>query len=189
MASTQLSFHTLRAPIDGIVTTAPDNPGTLVGPGAPLFVVEDLSGLRLRGTAPESEAWLVEGLAVEVFPGTPGAERGFPGTVERVIPSLDPATRRLPVEVRIPDPPPSLRAHGLARAVITAGQEESVWAIPQGALVARPDFSVLVVADPASAPTRIPVSVLHRDEERVLVRGDLTAGALVVVDPPHGYGE
>lgn len=187
MARTQLSFTTLRAPIGGVVTGAPDNAGALVGPGAPLFVIEDLAELRLCGTAPASEAWLVAGLDVEVFPGTPGAEAGFPAFVERVIPSLDPATRRLPVEIRVPSPPPVLRAHGLARAVITAAEEEEVWSIPKGALVARPEFAVLVLV--GDSPSRLPVVVLQESDGQVLVRGELGPHPSVVVDPPHGFGE
>jgi len=188
LARTQLSYTTLRAPIAGVVTQGPDNAGALVGAGMPLFVIEDLSALRLKGTAPESESWLAEGLSVTVYPGAPGATEGVPAVVERVLPSLDPATRRVPIEIRVDAPPSSLRAHAFARAVVQAGSDESVWAIPRGALVAQPDFSVFVVTDTSAAPTRVPVAVLREAADRVLVRGALTAGAQVVVNPPHGYG-
>lgn len=187
MARTQLAYHTLKAPIAGLVTSAPDNAGALVGAGTPLFVVEDLSSLRLKGTAPETEAWLAAGLEATVYPGTPGATEGFPARVDLVIPSLDPATRRVPVEIRVDQPPPALKAHGFGRAVITAASEEAVWSVPRGALVARPDFSVLVLPEGTDEPRRVPVTVL-REGDQILVRGELTAADRVVVNPPHGYG-
>jgi RND family efflux transporter MFP subunit len=188
MARTQLGYHTLRAPIAGLVTQSPDNPGALVAQGDPLFVIEDLSALRLKGTAPETETWLVPGLEATVYPGTPGATAGVPGTVETVIPSLDPATRRIPVEVVVRDPPPTLRAHSFGRVVISAPADETAWRVPKGALVARPDFSVLVLREPGSEPVRVPVAVLQEGSDQVVVSGELSAGDEVVVDPPHGYG-
>jgi RND family efflux transporter MFP subunit len=189
LAKTNLAWHTLRSPIDGIVTMGPDNAGILVGAGSPLFVVEDLSALRLKGAAGEEHAtWLRDGLVARVFPGTPGATTAIPAVVERVVPSLDPATRRLPIEVRIDSPPPELRAHGFARAVIATEVDQEAWSVPRGAVVARPDFAVLVVSTPDAPPRKVPVEVLGEETDRSIVRGALQAGDTVVVDPPHGYG-
>jgi RND family efflux transporter MFP subunit len=96
LARTNLGFHTLKAPISGTVTNGPDNAGILIGAGTPLFMIEDLSALQLKATAPESATWLRAGQPAIVLPGTPGEVAGVPATVVRVIPSLDPATRRLP---------------------------------------------------------------------------------------------
>ncbi|MDP2315258.1 MAG: efflux RND transporter periplasmic adaptor subunit [Pseudomonadota bacterium] len=188
MARTNLGFHTLRAPIDGIVTNGPDNAGMLVGAGTPLFVVEDLSALQFKATAPESASWIRADLPALVLPGTPGAIGGAPAKVVRVIPSLDPATRRIPVEVRIDAPPPSVRAHAFARVRIEAGEDVAAVSVPKGAVVARPDFCVLVTD--GTTPRKISVEVLGERDGNALVRGlGLDAGATVIVDPPNGLGE
>lgn len=187
VASTSLWHHTLRSPISGVVTTGPDNPGTLVGAGTPLFTIEDLSALRVKGSAPETASWLVEGLGATVRAGT--AAETAPAVVERVIPSLDPATRRLPVEVRVDEPPAWLRAHAFVRVDVSAAEEVEVFAVPKGALVARPDFAVLVVPGPSVAPVRVPVTVVGEESDRTLVSGALQAGDQVAVDPPQGWGE
>ncbi len=188
MAKTNLGFHTLRAPIDGIVTNGPDNAGMLVGAGTPLFVVEDLSALQLKATAPESAAWIREGLGATVLAGTPGATGGTPATVVRVIPSLDPATRRIPVEIRVDTPPPDVRAHAFARVRIEGGDDIAAIVVPKGAVVARPDFCVLV-SDGATI-RKVAVEVLTERDGNAIVRGvGLDAGAMVVVDPPNGLGE
>ncbi|MEQ1501640.1 MAG: efflux RND transporter periplasmic adaptor subunit [Myxococcota bacterium] len=186
MASTMLKQHTLRAPISGVVTVAPDNPGTMVGAGSPLFAIEDLSSLRVKGTASETDDWLVAGLPATVRAGT-GAETA-PATVERVLSSLDPATRRLPVEIRIDAPPSWLRAHAFVRVTVESATDVQVLAVPKGALVARPEFAVLVMAGPSAAPVRVPVVVVGEDGDRTLIRGAIEPGALVAVDPPQGFG-
>lgn len=191
-AGTSLRLHTLVAPISGLVTEAPDNPGTLVGAGTPLFVIEDLSSLRIKGSAPEqvSEAggWLVSGLEATVRSGV--STESSVAVVEQVIPSLDPATRRLPVEIRIDSPPPWLRAHAFVRARVEAAQDVPAFSVPSGAVVARPDFTVLVLRDPSKPEIieRVPVTVVGEDGERSLVLGALAEGETVVVNPPQALG-
>jgi membrane fusion protein (multidrug efflux system) len=189
VAATNAGWHTLRAPIAGTVTDAPDNPGAMVGPGSPMFVVEDLSALRMRTTAPEDAAWIVPGLKVQVFSGTPGVTAPVDATVERVIPSLDESTRRIPVELRIDAYPPTMKAHQFARAVVEAGADVPAFKVRREAVVARPDFSVFVVASATSAPKRIPVQIVGQEGDFTVVEGTLEAGQLVVLDPPHAYGE
>jgi membrane fusion protein (multidrug efflux system) len=189
IASTNASWQTLRAPIGGTVTDAPDNPGAMVGPGTPMFVIEDLSALRMRTTAPEEAAWLVGGLKVKVYSGTPGLTTPVDGTVDRVLPSLDEATRRIPVELRVDAYPATMRAHQFARAVVEAGADQPAFRVRREAVVARPDFSVFAVASATAAPKRVPVEIVGQDGDFTVVEGDLAVGQLVVLDPPHAYGE
>jgi RND family efflux transporter MFP subunit len=188
LTQAQLRFHTLKAPIDGVVTTGPDNPGALTGAGSPLFTIEDVSGLRLKGTVPEEHAWVADGAEVVLYPGVPGVTEGVPGRVERVLPSLDASNRRLPVEIRVDDPPASLKAHGFVRARLTGTTDQPVWSVPPGTVVARPEFAVFLLDDPTK-PVKVPVVLLEESSERVLVQGALHEGAKVVVNPPRGYGE
>lgn len=186
VARANLQHHTLKAPFAGVIQDGPDNAGIMTGGGTPLFLLDDLSSLQLKGTAPEESAsWITEGLDAMVYPGTPGVTEGVPAKVLRVLPSLDVATRRLPVEVRVESPPASLRAHGFARVVITGPSEIDAWKVPRAALVARPDFCVFVASESGSTPTRVPVTVLEQTGDIIVVSGALNAGAQVVLDPPH----
>lgn len=179
LARTHVSNHTLKAPIDGVVTNAPDNAGAMVGAGTPLFVIEDVSSLLMKATAPESAAWLTAGMSTEIVVAG-GAN--VPATVLRVLPTLDPQTRRIPVEVRVDAPPSTLRANGFARAVVRGAADIAAWKIPAGAVVARPDYCLYV--DEAGTPRRVPAEVLERLADGVVVRADLPAGATVIIDPP-----
>ncbi len=186
MARANLQFHTLRAPFAGVIQNGPDNAGIMTGAGTPLFLVDDLSSLQVKASAPEeAAAWLAEGLDATVFVATPGATEGVPAKVVRVLPSLDLATRRLPVEVRIDAPPAILKAHGFARVVIVGAAEADVWKVPRSALVARPDFCVFLAVEQGQPPRRVPVTVLEESSDSVIVAGDLQPGVPVVLDPPH----
>ncbi len=185
LARTNVGFHTLKAPINGVVTNSPDNSGILIGAGTPMFVIEDLSALRLKGSVPETETWIEEGMRVKIQSGSTEVE----GIVETVIPSLDPATRRIPVEIRVDNPGTQVRAHSFVRATVFGHELSDAIAVPKGALVARPDFSVMIEETPGAAPKIQPVQLLGEVEGKVILRADLPVGTRVVVDPPHGYGE
>lgn len=184
MARTNVEMHTLKSPIAGVVTNGPDSPGMLVGAGTPLFFVEDLGALQIKGSAAEGDGWVKEGMKATL-------QTGEVGEVLRVLPALDPVTRRIPVEMRFA-PTPNLRAHAYARATIE-GPPTDCWRVPAGAVVARPEFSVFVLTD--GQPSRVPVTVAAEEggTRCVLVQGaastPLTAGSSVVIAPPIGYGE
>lgn len=185
LARTHVANHTLRAPIAGTITNCPDNAGMMIGAGTPLFLLEDLSALQIKGAVGENDGWVAAGMAASVVPGA-DSRLSAVATVSRVIPALDPMTRRLPVELRLDNPPPGLRAHAYARATITATEPVPAFAVPRAAVVARPDFSVVVQRGEVHA--RVPVKVLAEEAERTLVRGELQPGDLVVLYPPSGLG-
>lgn len=187
LARTHLNNHTLRAPISGIVTNGPDNAGMMVGAGTPLFLLEDLSALQIRGSVSESDTWVREGMLVTVTGGAPGSDAKVEARVTKVIPALDPMTRRLPVEVRLEGAPPGFLAHGYARATIQAAEPVVVFTVPRAAIVARPDFSV-VVPRADGRYERVSVEVVEERGDERLVRGRLMAGDEVVLYPPSGLG-
>lgn len=181
LARTYVSNHTLRAPIAGVVTNGPDSAGAMVGGGTPLFLLEDLSALQVKTTAPESASWIAEGLDVTVVTADGSTA---PGKVARVIPALDLATRRIPVEIRVDAPPAGLRAHAFVR-VRVEGPPRAAWSVPARALVARPDFCVFV------DEKRVPVTVLAQGDARspdswATVDGPL-ADTSVRLDPPKAW--
>lgn len=188
LTKTNVRYHTLVAPIDGTVTDAPDNVGALVGAGSPLFVIEDTTAMRIKGDVAEADGWIAAGDPAHVVAGTPGATTTAEGVVERVIPSLTPSTRRLPVEVRVDDAQ-GLRAHQFVRVTITSATPQEGVKVPKAALVANPDFAVWVEPGPGAKPTRVPVRVADETDDAVVLQGELVAGARVVLNPPHGYGE
>jgi RND family efflux transporter MFP subunit len=184
LAKTHLDNHVLKAPIAGLVSNGPDNAGMMVGAGMPLFLIEDVTTLQVKATAPETASWIAEGDEASLL--LPGGET-VAAQVVRVIPSLDMATRRVPVEIVVENPPSTLRANAFARVKVTGAAEVDAYEIPAAALVARPDFCVYV--QEGEALRRVPAEVLSREAATAVIRAELPASAEVVLDPPKEAGE
>jgi cobalt-zinc-cadmium efflux system membrane fusion protein len=128
MARTGAGQYTIFSPFAGVVTKAPTSAGSVVNPGQPLIHLEDLSRLRLSATVAEEDAPLVKlGQPVVVQ----YRDRSVTGKVAAVIPSLDQATRRAPLEVEVPnDPNAPLMAWGFVKASIEADRELPAVKVP-----------------------------------------------------------
>lgn len=137
--ATASADHVLRAPFDGVVTRVPNGVGAVAGPGMTLVRVEDLSSLRLRTTVSQPE---LEALEVGATAELEGHE-GVRGTIRSAVRSLDPQTRRAPVEVLVPNPEGTLVANALVRARVVVGTPRPALRLP--ATTRRPNGTVLVV--------------------------------------------
>ena len=128
LARTGAGEHTIVAPFSGLVTKAPTAAGGVVQPGAPLVYLEDLSRLRLSASVSEDDALLVKAGAPVVVVAR---DRSVMGRVSVVVPSLDQATRRAPIEVEVPnDPKAPLLAWSFVHAGIEGGAEIPALRIP-----------------------------------------------------------
>lgn len=110
--ATSASDHVLRAPFDGVVTRVPSGVGAVSGPGQTLVRIEDITQLRLRTTVSQAE---LEALRVGATAALEGVE-GVNGTITSAVRSLDPSSRRAPVEVLVPNSDERLVANAIARA-------------------------------------------------------------------------
>lgn len=185
--------HVLRAPFAATVIDAPDQVGATVGPGAQLFFLEQLDSLTLKITAPLSARGSVRaGARVHVEAVSGGVETDA-AVVRVVIPSADAATRRVPIEIAIPNHEGRFTAHTLARVALPLGDEEPAQTLPASALSSAGGDHVFVVGD-ASEVRRVPVTVLDRGAREVVVKAseplervvdfpaqDLAEGAKVAV--------
>jgi multidrug efflux pump subunit AcrA (membrane-fusion protein) len=85
-----------------------------------------------------------------------------------VIPSADAATRRIPVELVVPNKNAKFTAHTLARAVLPMGSVEDALSVPASALSSQGGDHVYVVA--GEAVKRISVQVLERGAQNIIVK-------------------
>jgi RND family efflux transporter MFP subunit len=131
LAKTGAGEHAIVAPFQGLVTRAPTAAGGVVQPGAPLVHIEDLSKFRLSATVGEEDVLLLKpGSAVTIT----SRDQSVIGRVTTVVPSLDQATRRAPIEVEVPnDPKTPLLAWSFVRATLDAGMEVAALRVPANA--------------------------------------------------------
>lgn len=130
LAKTGAGQSSIVAPFAGVVTKAPTGIGSVVNPGVPLVHIEDTSRFRLSATVGEEDVPLVSvGAPVKVV----YRDRIVDGKVIAVVPSLDQATRRAPVEIEVPNADHKLLAWGFVRARIQGSGEVDAVRLPAAA--------------------------------------------------------
>lgn len=160
--------HDLRAPFAGVLIDAPDQVGATVAPGVALFTLEQLDPLVLKLTVSDAarEALKVGAkVHVEAVGGGVATDDAY---VRAVIPSADAATRRIPVELVVPNKDQRFTAHTLARAVLPMGSAQDAVAVPSSALSSQGGDHVYVVA--GESVKRVPVQVLERGAQQVVLK-------------------
>ncbi len=132
-AEQQLAKATVRAPFAGIVSERQASAGDVVQPGTALVTVVDPASLRLEATVPADALGRLR-LGAPVQFGLSGSE-GTPlrGTLTRISPAVDPATRQVRVQATVPNPGRSLVAGLFAEGRIATAQKRAT-AVPAGAV-------------------------------------------------------
>ncbi len=129
-----LENSTLLSPIDGVITARNYDAGDMYSMSAPIYTVEQIKPVKLLVGVSESDYSKVKkGDSVEVkadaFP-----EKSFYGKINKIYPTVDPATRTFTVEIVIDNKNAALRPGMFVRATITFGSNNSV-VIPDVAVV------------------------------------------------------
>ncbi len=124
----------LRSPINGIVTARNYDPGDMTG-NLPILTVGQLSPVvKVMINVSENDmATLKTGMPVSIVFDAFGDET-FNGTVKRIYPTVDTATRTFQVEVQIANPKEKIKPGMFARVTIDLGSKANV-VVPDRAIV------------------------------------------------------
>ena len=182
-AGEQASRTVVNAPISGAVSARMVELGEAVTPGQSLFTVVNTSALELDGqVGVDQAARIAVGAPVEfridAYPG-----QTFRGTVARIQPTADPATRQVGVFLRL-DNPGGLVGGLFATGTVVSETMEDALLVPATAL-READGVAYVLAVEGGVIQRRQVAVVARDPARGLVAlsGTLDAGDTVIVAP------
>jgi RND family efflux transporter MFP subunit len=191
-ARVALGRHTLRAPFAGVVTRIPDGAGLAVTAGVPLVTVEAVRRLVLDTSLTQEEAaGLRPGARAEVTVAATGA-RTADARVRLVLPSVDPGTNRVPVELDVPNGDGRFLAHAFARARLPARAEQAAFQVPAAAVVQREGAFAVWIAGPDGRARALPVAVLRQEARQAIVdpgAAGFPPGTRVVALPPLGIAE
>jgi len=174
-----LSNTSVQSPVDGFVSRRNLDPGAFANANTVILSVVDISTVRLIVNVVERDFRRVTpGVAAEVevdaFPG-----EHFAGTVSRVAPVFDPATRTATIEIEVPNPGFRLKPGMYARVRLTVEQRTDALTVPRNAVVdqngARGVFLVV-----EGAARFQPVTTGIQDEAHIEVVEGLTEGQRVV---------
>lgn len=158
--------HELKAPFAATIIDAPEQIGMTIGPGMPQFILQQLDPLILKTTIPESSRSQVKvGAKVKVTSVASGVSTDQ-ATVKLVLPSADPATRRVPVEITVPNADGRFVANTLAKANLPMGGPQQALSIPSSALGSTGGEHVFTVTAQGTLK-RVPVTVLTRNAKEV----------------------
>ena len=124
----------LRSPIDGVITARNYDKGDMFSMGQPIYVVQQITPVKLYVGISESEYTKVKKgdsveITTEAFPG-----KVFYGRVNRLNPTIDAATHTFNIEVIVPNNYKSLRPGMYARVTVKFGTDNNV-VIPDIAVV------------------------------------------------------
>ena len=116
----------LRSPIDGVVTARNYDAGDMYAMTSPIYVVEQIIPVKLLVAISESDYTKVKkGDSIEITADAiPG--KTFYGKVEKIYPTVDPATRTFVVEVVVANAYKTLRPGMFARVTVNFGTNKNV---------------------------------------------------------------
>ncbi|CAN5564183.1 efflux RND transporter periplasmic adaptor subunit [soil metagenome] len=191
------AYAKVVAPFDGVIVERRVERGALLtaGTGTPLYKVARLDPVRVLIAVPQSMAPSIkDGQKVEItvreFPG-----RTFVGQVAHIAGALDPDSRTLKVEIRVPNADGTLLVGMYVRAELSIPTPHAVFTIPSNAVIAgadgtrvatiQPDntikFQKIVVEEDNGSTVAIASGMVG--DERVVLNAAASLKDGVVVDP------
>jgi len=176
-----LSYLSITAPFDGVVTDRLVHPGALVGTAEDpaLLIVQQISHLRLVVAVPEEDVAGIENGAQVSFkvPAFPG--RTFTGRVARNSHSLDPKTRTMPVELDVLNRDSALAPGMYPSVQWPVHRTRPSLFVPKTSVVTTTERTFVIRSKNGIAEW-VSVSKGASDGDLVEVRGDLQTGDKVV---------
>jgi len=177
----------IRSPITGVVAARLIEPGEAVQMGTEVVTVVDESTLVLRAQVSEEDMGRVAvGQHATVTVDGLGAAQ-FTGTVSKLHPAADPATRMFTIDLALQDPSRQLQVGRFARAQIATEQHPGVLVIPRRAVPETGEPAVFVLK--GETVERRAVTVGLRQGDRLEVKSGLSEGEQVVVEGQAGLSD
>jgi multidrug efflux system membrane fusion protein len=180
LARNRLSYCTLTADTDGIVTKLPGEAGLVVVEGQPVARLARDGGMEAVVSLPENRVEAARtALARVTLWSAPGVS--FPAVLREVSPSADPLTRTYQARFALPGVGPGVELGMTATVYLTPADSTPGFVLPLSSLLRQSDRpAVWVVGREAGRPTLAPVEVREYRQESVVIAAGVKPGDLVV---------
>lgn len=184
LAQNTLSYATLVADADGVVTATLAEPGQVVASGQAVVSLAHADAREADVSIPET---LIDkarsGTAMVTLWSRP--DKAYQAKLRELTPSADPATRTYPARFSIEGAGPEI-ALGMTATVTLADASSVVARLPLGAILDEGHGPTVFVIDPITkALTSRPVTVAAYDAQDALVSKGLSEGETVVALGVH----
>ena len=179
LASLELDYTQIRAPIDGVVSERYLKLGNTIKTGDPVFRVTSLDPLVAYMFVPEREFRQIAAgqpvrIDIDALPGTP-----VTATVTRISPIIDPDTGTFKITIEMRGAEQRIKPGMFGRMSIVYDKHENVLQVPRSAIIERADgSSVFVVEDEVGV--RKQVETGFSSNGMVEITSGLTDGAQVI---------
>ncbi|GAB4520428.1 MAG: efflux RND transporter periplasmic adaptor subunit [Amphiplicatus sp.] len=173
--------RTVRAPFDGVVGLIDLDVGDFLSVGARITTIDDLSALLVDFSIPEAASPFVRpGLEITAIAPSAGG-RSFVGTVRAIDSRIDPVTRTRRVEAVLVNEDQALAPGATFAISISAPEQDAVKAPGLAIQWDRAGAYVWKLSDNGVAQ-RVPVTILQRTGDSVLLDAPLTAADYIVAE-------
>lgn len=187
---TRIDFGRIVSPIDGHVIGRMVEPGAAIGSLAPAFQIANLNELVVRIGVSELDVGEIQvGSAVPMRVDALRDSAPLSGTVRRIFPAADGASRLLTVEISLPEAfARGVRPGFLARADLLVDYKEDVLAVPAGSVGMGEQQYVMVINEDSELVRRaVSTGVIRGDWREIL--GGLEPGDRIVSSNPLDLAE
>lgn len=182
-----LDRREIRAPINGIIGILPVSPGDYVTSSTDIATIDDRSEILVDFWVPERYARQIQIGAPLSAQSVGRPDETYEGTVRAIDNQVDNASRTLRVQARISNPTDTLRS-GMAFRVEMQFPGDQYPAVNPLAVQWSND-GAYVWAVRNEVAVKVPVKIMQRNSDHVLVSGDLRPGDKVVVEGVHAVRE
>jgi RND family efflux transporter MFP subunit len=185
------SFEKVYAPFDGVVTARNIDTGQLIdsGAGRELFHVQAIQTLRVYANLPQVYSQNVKlGEKIDLT-FAEYAGKTFQGTLVRTAEAIDPVSRTLLVEIDVDNRAGELLPGSLAQVHFKTPPAGPAFIVPAAALIFRREGLRVGVVVNGNVAHLVPVLIGEDDGANVQVVTGLSAGDLVIQDPPDSLIE
>ena len=172
---------TLTAPISGVVVELVAREGMTVMPGATLFRINGLSTVWANAEVPESQVPLLRpGVKVQArSPAVPGTV--FTGTVQALLPEVNPSTRTLKARLELANPGHRLVPGMFVQMQFMNTQASKVTQVPTEAVIQTGQRAVVILAEKEGTFRPVEVEVGVESGGQTEIKRGLQVGQQVVV--------
>lgn len=181
----QLSYATIRSPINGVVTDQFQYEGEFAGAGAKLVTIADISEVIVKAPFADTVvANLKVGDSAAVLPTDTTAEE-MRGQISLLSRASDPTNRTVEVWVTLGNGAGLLRANGAAQVTIAANSKTDAIVVPASAVTleaTNADEGTVMVVDPAKIAHETKVTVGIRTADKIEIVSGLVGGETVVIE-------
>ncbi len=180
LASGQMRYASVVAPINGVVTQKLAHAGDLAAPGRPVLVIEGLKKLQVRTQASSDVyARIKTGDKVSIARDGETTQAPIEGVIAQVVPAADPASHSHLVKIDLPKDS-GLASGNFVRVGFAVGEREGI-RVQAAAVAERAGITGVFVVDAQGIARYRMVRTGATEDGMVEIQSGLNAGDKVVV--------